>query len=422
MTASKPQSPRIASLQAEIESGNSSALDTFWREIGEQGTPLIEPVEGDDRHSWVTFLWRATEPTQNVVVISALSGSNTYNLKSFLMVNIKGTDVWYKTYRARNDLRTTYRLSVNDPLVPWEEVEDEDWQDYSARFRIDPLNPCRYVYPKDPENAEDKGRVYSILELPGAKVQEWVKPRPGVRAGRLEELHFRSETLNNERRVQVYTPAGYNPDSEPYPLLMLFDGWSYTRYMSATTTLDNLIAAGRIPPMLAIFLDSPDRNNELPCNSHFASFLAHELVPWARKLYHISHDASRNVVGGASYGGLAATYAAMRYPQLFGNVLSQSGAFWWKPDSDPEHEWLTRQFVSREEDLPLRFYLDVGLLEKWPAPDNGPDILISNRHMRDVLLAKGYRVHYAEFNGGHDDIWWQSGLADGLIALIGTSA
>ncbi|HYO50490.1 MAG TPA: enterochelin esterase [Chloroflexia bacterium] len=422
MTASKPQSPRIAALQAEIERGNSTALDTFWKNISEQGTPLIEPVEDNGRHSWVTFLWRATEPTENVVVVSALSGPNSYNLKSFLMVNIKGTDVWYKTYRARNDLRTTYRLSVNDPLVPWEEVADEDWQDYSARFRTDPLNSRKYVYPKDPENAEDKGRVYSILELPGAKVQEWVSPRPGVRAGQLEEHHVKSETLNNERRVQVYTPAGYDTDGEAYPVLVLFDGWSYTRYMSATTTLDNLIAAGRIPPMLALFLDSPDRNNELPCNPHFASFLAHELVPWARKLYHISHDASRNVIGGASYGGLAATYAAMRYPQLFGNVLSQSGAFWWKPDSDPEHEWITRQFVSRRKNLPLHFYLDVGLLEKWPSPDNGPDILISNRHMRDVLEAKGYWVHYAEFNGGHDDIWWQGGLADGLISLVGTSA
>jgi enterochelin esterase-like enzyme len=38
-----------------------------------------------------------------------------------------------------------------------------------------------------------------------------------------------------------------------------------------------------------------------------------------------------------------------------------------------------------------------------------------------VLLAKGYWVHYAEFNGEHDDIWWQGGLADGLISLVGMS-
>ena len=45
--------------------------------------------------------------------------------------------------------------------------------------------------------------------------------------------------------------------------------------------------------------------------------------------------------------------------------------------------------------------------------------LESNRHMRDVLLAKGYEVHYREFIGGHDYLSWRGLLADGLIALIG---
>ena len=45
--------------------------------------------------------------------------------------------------------------------------------------------------------------------------------------------------------------------------------------------------------------------------------------------------------------------------------------------------------------------------------------LESNRHMRDVLLAKGYDVHYREFVGGHDYLSWRGLLADGLISLIG---
>ncbi len=52
----------------------------------------------------------------------------------------------------------------------------------------------------------------------------------------------------------------------------------------------------------------------------------------------------------------------------------------------------------------------------------GRSILVTNRHLRDVLLAKGYEVHYQEFAGGHDYLSWRGTLADGLILLIGNDA
>ncbi|PYR04188.1 MAG: hypothetical protein DMG00_24305 [Acidobacteria bacterium] len=51
---------------------------------------------------------------------------------------------------------------------------------------------------------------------------------------------------------------------------------------------------------------------------------------------------------------------------------------------------------------------------------NGGAILEPSRHRRDVLLAKGYEVHYQQFNSGHDYLNWRGTLADGLIALAGT--
>lgn len=71
--------------------------------------------------------------------------------------------------------------------------------------------------------------------------------------------------------------------------------------------------------------------------------------------------------------------------------------------------------------LPVRFYMDVGLLETGPTPDNGPDMVVVNRHLRDVLQAKGYFVHYSEFNGGHEYLNWRGTLSDGLIVLMGKS-
>jgi enterochelin esterase-like enzyme len=112
----------------------------------------------------------------------------------------------------------------------------------------------------------------------------------------------------------------------------------------------------------------------------------------------------------------------LRHPELFGNVLSQSGAFWSRKDGDNSgYEWLTRQFAASPK-LDLRFYLNVGVLEDGPAPENGPTMIVVNRHMRDMLLGKGYTVTYLEVAGAHEPVSWRGTLADGLIALLGRSA
>ncbi|HET6853900.1 MAG TPA: hypothetical protein VFH46_16475, partial [Pyrinomonadaceae bacterium] len=63
----------------------------------------------------------------------------------------------------------------------------------------------------------------------------------------------------------------------------------------------------------------------------------------------------------------------------------------------------------------------MGLLENLSvARPDSPTNLIANRHLRDVLQAKGYSVELQEINGGHDFFNWQASLADGLISLLNT--
>jgi enterochelin esterase family protein len=59
------------------------------------------------------------------------------------------------------------------------------------------------------------------------------------------------------------------------------------------------------------------------------------------------------------------------------------------------------------------------MLEVVQTPLAGPSILRSNRHLRDVLTAKGYEVHYSEVAGGHEPLAWRGGIAPGLIQLFG---
>ena len=185
------------------------------------------------------------------------------------------------------------------------------------------------------------------------------------------------------------------------------------------TLLDNLLDVGALPPLVAIMLGHPDREtraHDLAFSLPFLDFITQELLPWARIHYHVAHDPASAIVGGLSLSAVTATMLALRHPDLFGNVLSQSGSFHWKLPGDTEHERLARLVVETPP-APLRFHLDVGLLETSATTDGGPSLLVSNRHMRNLLQARGYPIHYEEFNGGHDYICWQEMLVDGLLAL-----
>jgi enterochelin esterase-like enzyme len=143
-------------------------------------------------------------------------------------------------------------------------------------------------------------------------------------------------------------------------------------------------------------------------------------VPWVRQGWNVTRDAHRVIVTGSSAGGLAAAYVAFARPDLFGNVWSQSGAFWRGAEGSngPPWEWLTRE-VQAAPRKDIRFYLDVGELEDHATlGGSGPNFRDSNRRFRDALKAKGYEVTYTEVPGGnHAERWWRVRLPDGIVAL-----
>ncbi|WP_327640188.1 enterochelin esterase [Kribbella sp. NBC_00482] len=397
-------SPRLQQL-------DPSRTDEFWAEVAERGTPLVEPVADDD--VWLTFLYRAREPVKSVSVFGGPAG---WDPPANGMHHLAGTDVWYLTFRVRADLRCTYRLAVDDVDSPTAKIED--WYERTAHWFADPLNPATFVYPED-ESTGSRHTVVSVAELPDAPAQPWITARPeGPRGELVQHLH-RSDLLGNERRIWIYTPPGYRPEDEPLPLLVLFDGDTVLGPMPIPAILDNLIGDGRIPPMIAVLIDSLTqeiRDRELPCGAPFLAYLTDELLPWIRERYRVTTDPARTIVAGQSHGGQAAAFAGLRRPDVFGNVISQSGSFWWRPEGDEEHEWLTRQYAATERQ-PVRLHLEAGLQERGQSPGQGPSILVANRHLRTILRSKGYEVEYVEFNGGHDYACWRGSLADGLIVL-----
>jgi enterochelin esterase-like enzyme len=406
-------SPRIAALRKEVESGDTGAVATFWQEIEKQGAPLIEPLKDSTADSLVTFLWHAKAETRNVLIL--FFPFSVAHPEDFEMVRLGQTDVWYRTVRIRRGARFAYALSPNGPLT-----FDESSIGRMATSQADPLNPHHWF-----ENpGSTKFEYQSMVEMPDAKPQPYIAKREGVPAGKVEKSRIKSDLLGNVHELSIYTPPGYRRDGPPNGLLVVFDEGSYLTVVPTPTILDNLLFEKKIAPMVAVLIGNPDqetRTRELPPNPKFADFLNNELVPWVRQNYNVTSDPRQVVVAGSSFGGIASVYAGLRHPETFGNILCQSGSFWWsapKPEPYAEPNYLAKEFIKSPK-LPLRFYMDAGTFEV-DVSGGGGAILEPSRHMRDVLLAKGYEVHYQENVGGHDYLSWRGSLADGLLALVGT--
>lgn len=391
-------SPRIERLQRDLKAGVPDALGVFWQEVTAAGTPLVE-VDGDS--TLVTFLWRGQARSTSV--------GWGWNVP---LVPLDGTDLWHGTTRRPSDLRTIYYLCHDGDAGPPTDARG------AGPTHVDPTNKHPFCFPADPGDPTDRTHWVSLLELPGAPAETWAVPRPGVARGAVIQATLRSAALGGRRRVWVYRPAGVPVAG--LPLLVVFDGFLSLKVLRMPTVLDGLIAAGRIPPLVAVFVNSPNgerRNRELRPTRPIVDFVIRELMPWVRRRWPVTDDPSRRIIYGASLGGLAACYVGLRAPHEFGAVIAQSGSFWWSPPGG-EPEWLTERY-ARQPRLPLRFYLDVGTQEVTnPRGDHLAQLPVTRR-MRDVLIERGYPVTYVEYAGGHDYVNWRRTFPEALIALLG---
>jgi hypothetical protein len=190
------ESPAINALKGKLAEDPHS-VEIFWQQIEESGAPLVEPIAAAPRESLVTFLWRGDANTRNVVVVSPLA---LVSLPDARMKPLADTNVWYLTYRMRNDARMAYRFSPNDSLVPFE--AEPNFFARMSNFQRDPFNFKTFDY--------GGNMKASVLELSDAPNARSIEVRPEILHGALKESKLSSAILNNERSVWLYTPPAYD--------------------------------------------------------------------------------------------------------------------------------------------------------------------------------------------------------------------
>ena len=300
---------------------------------------------------------------------------------------------------------TRQQIALTLPRGAWVEYA---WLDADGEAFADPDNTQRSLNPWWP---------YPRAAVIGEYAQHPLGLETGaVPGGTAHRLSWEGQVFAGTRRSIVYTPPGYD-DAHEYPVYYVQDGVAFYRTGRLGNLLDRALHAGLIAPAVLVFVEPGDRNAEYYLNDRYLDFLAQEVWPRIESEYNVSRTAQGRGLWGASLGGLISLYLGSRHPELFGRVVSHSGAFIAHPDArkgaeidtTTAGEWL-REHLSAMPPRHLKVSLDTGTLEWLTAP---------NRRMAAALADAGVQHQYREYQSGHNWVTWKAALPEALLYIQG---
>lgn len=232
--------------------------------------------------------------------------------------------------------------------------------------------------------------------------------KPGVPAGTLTKRRHVGKGVypGVSRDYTLYVPAQY-ASGTPASLLVFQDGRFYLPdAFNAPAVLDNLIASGDLPPVVAVFVEPGDlagapeqsRGNRSieydTLSDAYPRFLLDELLPEALTGFDIAADPTQRAICGMSSGGICAFNAAWERPDAFGRVISHVGSF-----TNIRGGNAYPSLVRSSEAKPIRVFLQSGADDldrpagNWPA---------ANFDMATAFRHKAYDYRFEFGPGAHD--------------------
>lgn len=280
---------------------------------------------------------------------------------------------------------------------------------YSYSFRVngvsvlDPVNPMV----KLGERSSD-----SMFEIPSDQPAPYdYQPVPH---GTVHIKYYDSKSLNEPRRVDVYTPPGYEAGKGTYPVLYLLHGSGdteagWTTVGRANLILDNLIAAGKAKPMIIVmpygrarpdvYLAPFAAPNTQP--DAFANDLLNDVLPMVEKFYRISGKPDQRAIAGLSMGGGQALQIGLHHLDQFHSIGAFSAALR-AQNVEEQYKAVLNDASGTNKKLKV-FYIACGKADSLFAPAQSFDETLNK-----------YQIHHTFAPSEEGHVWrnWRNYLAD----------
>jgi enterochelin esterase family protein len=358
-------------------------------------------------------LWGGTQ-----VVSPEIHGNNTvtFRLKAPKAVKVQITGDFLPTQKFNTPFGEVDGPGVADLT----EGKDGIWE-----YTTNPLKPELYGYSfivdglksTDPSNVyliRDVATLTNVFIIGGDRADLYKVNK--VPHGTVSRIWYNSPTLGMERRMTVYTPAGYETSGKRYPVFYLLHGMggdeeAWISLGRTAQILDNLIAKGKAKPMIVVMTNGNPAQEAAPGESSrgmvtptmelpktmegtFESAFP-DVVKFVDNNYRTIKSKSDRAIAGLSMGGFHSMHISKQYPDLFNYVGLFSAAI------IPNKDVTSPVYQDLEGKLKVQFSKKPALY--WIAIGKTDFLYKANEDFRKLLDEKGYKYTYFETGEGH--IW-----------------
>ena len=226
--------------------------------------------------------------------------------------------------------------------------------------------------------------------------------------GRLEMISYESKSVGTTRKMQVYTPPGYSKEKK-YPVLYLLHGiggdeTEWQRFAKPNILLDNLLAEGKVTPMIVVMPNGRAQKNDraggdamrsAPAFAAFEQDLLKDVIPTIEARYSVQADREHRALAGLSMGGGQALNFGLAHLDTFAWV----GGFSSAPNTKPAAQLVPDPAKAKEQ-----------LKLLWLACGKRDGLIRISQGVHAYLKEKGVPHVWHVDGNGHDPREWRNNL------------